>query len=353
MRAVSPQAAPAVATSADFNCAGVHVRCSCSSSATEPATCGVAIDVPSKEANRDASIRGSVEERIWPPGAETSGLSSCPNAVGPPEEKLVITPLRPVSSSSASRPTRMVVRPPCSDMNATRRAPSRFEIIPPGIDRLAGMPLASPSRLSANTIPIAPASRACVALAVKGQSPRWTSATAPLSDPAGSVPRGRSRAPGGPQRRRSTALPSVPTTEPTSTSVWSAAPHATGARSPLAPMNGMPRGPPPAVTSSAGEKTWVFDTAATEIASGAVPGEPTEPPPKSSRSFPAAMTGTTPAAATAWTAATSASFAGSICGPPPEKLRTSMPSFTAASNAAITSGVSATWPIGVGTVKTR
>ena len=108
-----------------------------------------------------------------------------------------------------------------------------------------------------------------------------------------------------------------------------------------------------AVTSSAGAKTCVFETAATEIASGAVPGEPAEPRPKSSRSFPAAMTGTTPAAATLWIASTSASFAGSICGPPPEKLITSMPSFTAASKAAMISGVFATWPIGVGTVKTR
>ena len=97
----------------------------------------------------------------------------------------------------------------------------------------------------------------------------------------------------------------------------------------------------------------MFETAATEIASGAVPGEPAEPSPKSSRSFPAAITGTTPAAARLWIASTSASFAGSICGPPPEKLTTSMPSRTAASKAATISGVFATCPIGVGTVNTR
>jgi len=54
-------------------------------------------------------------------------------------------------------------------------------------------------------------------------------------------------------------------------------------------MNGMPlseSGAPGAVTSSAGAKTCVFEVAATEIASGAVPGEPVEPSPKSSRSFP-------------------------------------------------------------------
>ena len=112
-------------------------------------------------------------------------------------------------------------------------------------------------------------------------------------------------------------------------------------------------GAPGAVTSSAGAKTWVLETAATEIASGAVPGEPVEPVPKSSRSLPAAITGTTPAAATLWTASISASFAGSTCGPPPEKLITFIPSATAASKAAMISGVFATWPTGVGTVKTR
>ena len=57
-----------------------------------------------------------------------------------------------------------------------------------------------------------------------------------------------------------------------------------------------------ALTVSAGEKTWLFETAATEIASGTVPGEPAVPSPKSSRSFPAEMTGTTPALTTFATA---------------------------------------------------
>ena len=53
---------------------------------------------------------------------------------------------------------------------------------------------------------------------------------------------------------------------------------------------------------------WRFETAATEIASGALLGVPTEPRPNSSRSFPAEMTGTTPAAATLSVASMSASF---------------------------------------------
>jgi hypothetical protein len=112
-------------------------------------------------------------------------------------------------------------------------------------------------------------------------------------------------------------------------------------------------GAPGERTDRTGEKTCVFDVAATVIASGAVPGEPTVPIPNSSRSFPAEMTGTTPASATLWMTSTIASLAGSVSAPPPEKLITSMPSRTADSNAAAISGVLAMWPIGVGTLKTR
>jgi hypothetical protein len=82
-----------------------------------------------------------------------------------------------------------------------------------------------------------------------------------------------------------------------------------------------------------------FDVAATEIASGAVPGEPALPSPKSSRSLPAAITGTTPASAVFRTASFIASLAGSVSGPPPEKLITFIPSETAASKARTISGV--------------
>ena len=113
-------------------------------------------------------------------------------------------------------------------------------------------------------------------------------------------------------------------------------------------------GAPAAVTVSSLPKTCRFETAATEIADGALLGEPTEPRPKSSRSFPAEITGTTPAAATLSSASISASLDGSISGPPPEKLITSMPSFTAASKASTISGVKASSPpVGTGTSKTR
>ena len=74
-------------------------------------------------------------------------------------------------------------------------------------------------------------------------------------------------------------------------------------------------GAPGPVTVSSVPKTCRFETAATEIAAGALLGEPTEPEPKSSRSFPAEITGTTPAAATLFRASISASLAGSTSGP--------------------------------------
>jgi hypothetical protein len=89
----------------------------------------------------------------------------------------------------------------------------------------------------------------------------------------------------------------MPTIVPTSTSRWSIVPQAGGVV-PAPRLNGIGGRPAGKETASAGAKTWVFETAATLIASGALPGEPTLPRPKSSRSFPAEITGITPAAAT-------------------------------------------------------
>ena len=74
--------------------------------------------VPSKTANGAPANSRSVEERICPPGAATSGLSRWSKFVGPADEKLVITPLRPVwiSRGSSSPETRKVVRPPLASM---------------------------------------------------------------------------------------------------------------------------------------------------------------------------------------------------------------------------------------------
>jgi hypothetical protein len=88
--------------------------------------------VPSNTANGAPANSCSVEERICPPGAVTSGLSRWSKFVGPAEEKLVITPLRPVwiSCGVSSPETRKVARPPFAAMKARMFAPSRSEIIP-------------------------------------------------------------------------------------------------------------------------------------------------------------------------------------------------------------------------------
>jgi hypothetical protein len=265
-------------------------------------------------------------------------------------------PLRPVSSSRVLRPTVICVWPLVPSMNERRRAPSRFEIIPPGSPTGIGMTFASPWRLSTRISPIAPAAFACAAFVSSGHEPRDASAIFPLSEFFGSLLFVDAMLVGGPQRSGLTGLPSVPVIVPTSTTVCGVVPQAFGPGVKLAHWKGTPcrsAGALCDVASRAGAKTCVLDVAATVIAAGAVPGEPVEPSPNWSRSFPAAMTGTTPASATLWTALMSASFAGSTSGPPPEKLITSIPSVTADSNAATISGVSASSPNGVGTVKTR
>ena len=143
---------------------------------------------------------------------------------------------------------------------------------------------------------------------------------------------------------------------PTSTSVCGVVAHAPGTPSALGVTG---KGFRPWIegetTVSAWPNQWRLVTAATVIASGADPGEPALPRPKSSRSLPAAITGTTPAAATLRIVGIIASFAGSLSGPPPEKLITFIPSVTALSKAATIWGVSAKSPptSGAGTLKTR
>ena len=78
--------------------------------------------------------------------------------------------------------------------------------------------------------------------------------------------------------------------------------------------------------------------APTVIARAELPGDIREPCPKSSKSLPAATTGTTPAAAAASSASATTSREGSISGSPIERLITSIPSLTAASIAATISG---------------
>ena len=160
VRPVSPQAGCAVETSADLICCGAQSGWSWMSSAADPATCGVAIDVPSNTAKPLGTNCGSVDERTEPPGAEMSGFRTWPNGVNPADEKLVTIPLRPVTSSSMLPPTRIVVRPRVPAMNERSRSPSWFAIIAAGSGSRSGISFASPARLSLRISPTAPAARA-------------------------------------------------------------------------------------------------------------------------------------------------------------------------------------------------
>ena len=136
--------------------------------------------VPSKTANGGPPLNsGSVDESTCPPGAEMSGLSRCSNAVGPPEEKLVTTPLRPVSSRAMMFETVTGARPPVVPRYARSRAPSRSAIIPDGSGSASGIAFASPGRLSTSTSPAAPARAARIAFDSNVQWPRDTSTINP------------------------------------------------------------------------------------------------------------------------------------------------------------------------------
>jgi hypothetical protein len=112
-------------------------------------------------------------------------------------------------------------------------------------------------------------------------------------------------------------------------------------------------GAPGARTDMAGEKTCVFDVAATVIASGAVPGDPTVPIPNWSRSLPGGDNRHDARECDVVDDVDHRVVRRLCLGAAAEKLITSMPSRTADSKAAAISGVLAIWPIGVGTLKTR
>src|SRR4051794_16642432 len=90
-----------VVASADLNCCGVHVGCRCLRTATAPATCGVAMLVPSQLSQ---SLPGT-EERMFSPGAVTSSLNCSESGDGALSEKPAITsagPLGPPSLEAAT-----------------------------------------------------------------------------------------------------------------------------------------------------------------------------------------------------------------------------------------------------------
>ena len=234
-----PHAGPAVVMSADLICCGVQLGCSSTSSATAPVTCGADMLVPSKTENWEGSSAFVTEERMSPPGADTSGFSWWPKAVGPAEEKKVTTPSRSVWIWRMAVSIRICPRP-CEPASASlSRCPSRSEIIPEGTAISTGMPLGVPARLFTSTSPIPPASFTRAAFETKLQKPRETSAIEPVSEPAGSGLYAPFGSLGRPQRCRSTGVPSRPTIVPMSVSCCALNAHVLGMLGAIPRWNGI------------------------------------------------------------------------------------------------------------------
>src|SRR5262245_27310786 len=79
----------ALLTMADRISQALHVGCSPFRTAAAPARCGVAIDVPSKNAKHGGALQNDagIELRTFWPGASTSGLTRKSTSVGPRLEK--------------------------------------------------------------------------------------------------------------------------------------------------------------------------------------------------------------------------------------------------------------------------
>ena len=213
-------------------------RCSCRSSAAAPATCGVAIDVPSKTAKRDASVFGSVDERIWPPGAETSGLRSWPNAVGPGRREA-----RDHAAAAGLELERVAAdadrRPAAVRGHDARRCVAVEVRDHPAGDRERRSGCRSPRprgcrrrrcRRRPRPALLRPSSRTGRGRAGRARSRRRASRGQRVA--ASSA--------GGPQRCGRRAAVACRRSSRRRRACWSVAPHAAGARSPFAPRNGMP-----------------------------------------------------------------------------------------------------------------
>ena len=217
-----------------------------------------------------------------------------------------MTPLRPVwiSRGSLVEVARKLVRPPCAARYARRsRAvevgdhPARERRAGPGCSS------ASPERLSTSTIPIA----ACPAHALDLRDERAAAARderdRALQRAGGSEREARRRS-GRPGRRAEVPVDGLcrPCRRSCRRRRASAAERPRRSGPVKLNANGtccrLAGAPGPVTASSLAEDVGVRDRGDARSRPGALPGEPTEPRPKSSRSLPAEITGTTPAAAT-------------------------------------------------------
>ena len=181
---------------------------------------------------------------------------------------------------------------PIADRRAARRVRARYErsarrrcrrSCRPGRRAGAGIAVRLAGRLSTNTIPDAAGRLHALALErERADAARDERDRAAAASPPGAATRRRRGSRAGRRGRAVTGAPLVPTIVPTSTSGWSVVAQTAGV-----PARGAherdARQRPPAPRCrrrrATGAYTCEFESAATEIASGAVPGEPAEPSP--------------------------------------------------------------------------
>src|SRR5438874_12118405 len=173
-------------TSADLTCAGDQSLCNCSSTAADPAMCGVDIEVPWKNAQPEPSPGQPaglptqvIELRTFTPTELTSGLTARSTFVGPWPLKPARMSWLPVVTNSCS-----VASADASGGLAARSAAPSFLLImtagrssPPNPS--LAMPIGSPATLLITTTPTAPAAIALRTFVLNVQVPRSTIASLP------------------------------------------------------------------------------------------------------------------------------------------------------------------------------
>src|SRR6266536_598691 len=296
-------------TRADLTCAGDQVEWRSSSTAAEPAMCGVDIDVPLKKAHPVPSSGQPpplpthvIELRTLTPTEVRSGLTAKSTAVGPWLLKPARMSLLGVRNSWNAKVALAVVAP-----DERRSAPSFRPIMTAGRSSppspSLAMAVGSPATLLIISTPTAPAAIALRTLVLKVHVPRSMIASLPeapgstLVQPSEWVSKRSNDAPGNGGNSPTAAPIVVPT--------------------PAGYVNGWPT------------KCW-FVLAPTVMTLRARPGESSVPAP--GPLLPAATATTTPAS----TASSRPAAKRSLLPwnpPPSDRLRTSIPSAIAASTA--------------------
>src|ERR687897_2340855 len=182
----------AVFTIAERTSAAVQPGCCSITTAADPATCGVAIDVPWKNAQQEGvfctHLSAGCELRTFTPGATTSGLTRNWTSVGPMLEKPAM--MLSFAVRKYSSPAWIVVRVP-SGFAASAR-PSSSPTMYAGIVGWFGRPseaiaVGSPATLLTTSTATAPAFCAFRIFTEKVQTPREIRAISPVRLPAGSA----------------------------------------------------------------------------------------------------------------------------------------------------------------------